>query len=71
MKRFTLIVEYVSGTMAMLVDDPDLSKALKLFEEARLKQFSESNRQFKDFELPQIISARIVPLMYESIYGDK
>lgn len=67
MKKFVLIVEYGTGRAAMLVDTPDINVALKRFADERMKGMP----QTKDFGLPLIKSAEILPVLYDSVYKDK
>lgn len=66
MKRFVLIVEYGTGEVAMLTDTPELSKALEEFESRRVIGAPDS----KDFWVPPVIKAKILPLWHKSVYED-
>lgn len=70
MKKFVLIAQYLSGEIATLVDTPDLQEALTIFYNTLKKE--EFNFD-KSHPIPEIKSARIVPVLYESIYkkGEK
>lgn len=67
-KNFILKVEYGTGSANMLVDTCDLIEAIKLFKAEVSKNFPDGD---KSYGMPQIISARIEPIMYESIYKGK
>ena len=65
-KLFTLIVSYGTGEIAMLTKEPDLLKAVKEFE----CKLSETFGGDKSSMMPHIISAKILPVMYESVYKE-
>lgn len=67
MKKFVLLVEYGMGEMAMVTDTPDLSKALEEFRKQRMQNIPDT----KDYGLPPVLAARLVPLLYETIYERK
>lgn len=64
MRKFILIVKYGTGKAAMLVNTPDLSIAIDRFRAEYIKGLPNT----KDCGMPQIISAEILPLLYESTY---
>ena len=60
-KRFALVVKYECGQCVFLTDTMDLSKAIaELREEQKLKY--KDSTMFKDFTLPMITSAEIIPV---------
>lgn len=63
-KLFTLVVSYGTGEMAMITKEPDLLKAVKEFECKMFKNFGAD----KSSMMPHITSAKILPVMYESVY---
>lgn len=67
MRKFVLVVDYGTGRAGMLTDTPDMTLALKQFQEQRMKEIPES----KCFGIPLIRSAELLPLLYESIYENK
>lgn len=64
MKKFVLVVTYGTGRVAKLVDSPDISIALDEFK----KEMSKGMPDTKDFGLPPITSAEVLPVLYESVY---
>ena len=60
-KRFALVIEYTCGKCVFLTDSFDIEKALKEFREEQEKKFKGS-LNFKDFTVPPVISAEILPL---------
>lgn len=67
MRKFVLLVRYGCGKAAMLVDTPDLIKAVMEFKAQYMKGMPDT----KEYGMPEITKAEIFPIMYESIYGDK
>lgn len=65
-KLFTLIISYGTGEIAMITKEPDLLKAVKEFE----SKLSETFGGDKGNMMPHIISAKILPVMYESVYKE-
>lgn len=65
-KLFTLIISYGTGEIAMITKEPDLLKAVKEFE----SKLSETFGADKGNMMPHIISAKILPVMYESVYKE-
>lgn len=61
LKKFALIIEYGTGEAVMLTDNPDLQKALNELDD-RLRAIYGDN---KDSMQPHIISAKILPVLYE------
>ena len=66
MKKYVLIIQYLSGEIAVLTNHNDLNTALNKFIETKYKQLMRD----KSAPLPEIISAKVVPLMYDSIYEE-
>lgn len=66
-KRFILCVEYGTGKSGMIVNTPDLYEALEKF----LKKCKQSLPDSKDFGLPCILKAEILPIIYESEFDDE
>ena len=66
-RKFVLIVQYESGEVSMITSHPDLVLALQEFKEELVK----NSWQDKSCALPIIKSAKIVPVLYESIYKEK
>ena len=60
-KYFVLIVRYECGQCAFLTDTMEIDKALAEFKEVQKIKFKDSV-MFKDFNLPVITSAEILPL---------
>ena len=60
-KRFALIVRYECGQCVYLTNTFDLDVALKEFRDIQ-KRKCEGSLMFKDFNLPVITSAEILPL---------
>lgn len=67
MRKFVLVVDYGTGRAGMLTDTPDMTLALKQFQEQKMREIPES----KCFGMPLIRSAELLPLLYESIYENK
>lgn len=67
MRKFVLVVDYGTGKACMLVDTPDMTVALRQFQEQKMREIPES----KCFGIPLIKSAELLPLLYESIYETK
>ena len=65
-KTFILIVSYGTGEIAMLTKEPDLLKAIEEFEDKMRKDF----KQDKGSLIPYIISAKILPVVHDSVYGE-
>lgn len=70
MKKFVLIVQYLSGEIAILVNTPDLVEALNIFQDKLNEQGFNTD---KSCPMPEIKLAKIIPVMHESIYkrGEK
>ena len=66
-KKFVVAADYGIGEMAMLTDTPELSKALVEFYELRKSLIPDT----KDYGVPPVVSAKIIPCLYESIYEHK
>lgn len=64
-KLFVLIVKYGTGKVCTLVDTPDLYEALECFKQKMQSSYGLD----KGNMLPNIISAEILPLLYESVYN--
>ena len=60
-KHFVLIVRYECGQCAFLTDTMDIDKAITEFKQLQQIKFKDSV-MFKDFKLPVITSAEILPL---------
>lgn len=60
-KHFVLIIRYECGQCAYLTDTMEIDKALAEFKETQKIKFKDSV-MFKDFNLPVITSAEILPL---------
>lgn len=60
-KRFALIVRYECGQCVYLTDTFELDAALKEFRDLQKSRCKDS-LMFKDFNLPVITSAEIIPL---------
>jgi hypothetical protein len=67
MRKFVLLVKYGCGKAAMLTDTPELIKAIMEFKHQYMKGMPDT----KMYGMPEIIKAELLPIMYDSIYGDK
>ena len=67
-KKFALIVQYASGEVVMITKTPDLVEALNEFVSLELKDKSGWD---KGLRLPEIKAAKLVPVWYESVYGEQ
>ena len=67
MRKFVLKVKYGTGKAAMLVDTPDLVLAIQQFKD----RVGKSIPNTKDYGLPEITKAEIMPIMYDSVYDLK
>ena len=63
-KKFALIIQYLSGKVVMLTQKPDLIEALKEFIDFQRNKMGWD----KSFPLPEIKSAELIPVLYESVY---
>ena len=66
MRKFVLIVTYGTGKVCMECDTPDIIVALTDFKQRMIEQMGGMND--KGGYIPEIKSAEILPLLYESIY---
>ena len=64
MKKFVLLVKYGYGEGVMVTDTPDLINAIMEFKHHYMKGMPET----KEFGMPEMTSARLVPVMYDSVY---
>ena len=64
MRKFVLIVKYGTGQAAMIVDSPDIQLAIAAFK----KKYMEGMPETKEFGMPEIVGAEVLPIMYDSIY---
>ena len=64
MKNFVLIVTYGTGRTTMVTDTPDLREALSQFVAVVGRGIPDT----KDYGIPPILSAEILPLLHESPY---
>ena len=64
MRKFVLLVKYGTGKAAMITDTPDLLKATMEFKHRYMKMVPDT----KEFGMPEITKAEIIPVMYDSIY---
>ena len=60
MKRFVLRVEYGTGKINMLTNEPDLIKALQEF----TKEYTSALPDTKMYGIPSINKAELLPLAY-------
>lgn len=67
MKKFILLVKYGTGKAAMLTETPDLVKAIMEFKHEYMKGIPDT----KEYGMPEILKAELVPVMYSSIYKDE
>lgn len=67
MRKFVLLVKYGTGKAAMLTDTPDLLKATMEFKHLYMKGMPDT----KEYGMPEITRAEILPVMYDSIYEEK
>lgn len=61
-RKFVLCVEYGTGKVGMVTSTSDITEALQEF----LSEYKKSIPDTKDFGLPSIIKAELLPLLYES-----
>ena len=64
MRKFVLLVKYGCGEAAMLTDNPDLVNGIMEFKHHYMKGMPDT----KEFGMPEITRAQIMPIMYDSIY---
>lgn len=64
MRKFVLLVKYGTGKAAMIVDTPDLIKAVMEFKHRHMKGVPDT----KEYGMPEILKAEIIPVMYDSVY---
>lgn len=63
-KLFVLVVSYGTGEISMITKEPDLLKAIKEFENRMCKPFGAD----KGNMMPHLISAKILPVIHNSVY---
>lgn len=64
--KYILKVKYGTGKAAMVVDTPDLIEAVTKFKQELGKSIPDT----KDFGLPDITKAEIMPILYESKFKE-
>lgn len=65
--KFALVIKYGTGKAVMLTDTPDIKKAIENFE----TEYKRGMPDTKDYGMPTITKAELLPVMYDSIYKDK
>lgn len=66
MRKFVLYVKYGCGEATMIVDTPDLVKGIMEFKQRYMKGMPDT----KEFGMPEITKAEILPVMYDSFYEE-
>ena len=67
LKQFILLVEYETGSTTMLTNKVDLVDAVNEFKPDLYKMYGDD----KSNMIPHIISAKLLPIMYKSIYDNE
>ena len=62
MKKFVLRVCYGTGNAALIVNTPDIVEAIQIFKQ----QYCASLPECKEYGLPDIIKAELIPLLYDN-----
>lgn len=67
LKQFILLVEYETGSTTMLTNKADLVDAVNEFKQELHKIYGDD----KSNMIPHITSAKLLPIMYKSIYDNE